>query len=124
MGRFTRMQRHYLWLGLAGGFAAAVYFALDPAAHGWMPKCLFHTLTGYECPGCGSQRMLHALLHGDLAGAWRFNAFLLCSLPLLALYVYADLHPGRLNRLLYHPVLVTSYVLLLAAWAIGRNLIN
>ena len=37
--------------------------------------CWFHALTGYDCPFCGGSRALGALLHGDLAGALRFNAF-------------------------------------------------
>ena len=37
--------------------------------------CWFHALTGADCPFCGGSRALGALLHGDLAGALRFNAF-------------------------------------------------
>ncbi len=29
-----------------------------------MPPCVFHTLTGYFCPGCGGTRSLKALLSG------------------------------------------------------------
>lgn len=29
-----------------------------------MPLCVFHTLTGYFCPGCGGTRSLKALLSG------------------------------------------------------------
>ena len=46
--------------------------------------CLFHRITGLQCPGCGVSRLCLALLRGDLAGAWRANAYLLCILPLLA----------------------------------------
>ena len=52
--------------------AVAVYFALDPARHPF-PRCMFLTLTGWQCPGCGSQRALHALLHGDIASAWALS---------------------------------------------------
>ncbi len=31
-----------------------------------MPPCIFHTLTGYYCPGCGGTRSLKALLSGKL----------------------------------------------------------
>lgn len=34
-----------------------------------LPHCPFKTLTGWDCPGCGSTRMLYAILHCDLAGA-------------------------------------------------------
>ena len=37
--------------------------------------CWFHALTGADCPFCGGSRALGALLHGDLSGALRFNAF-------------------------------------------------
>ena len=47
---------------------AVFYFAVDPATFPFMPQCVFHRLTGLQCVGCGSQRMLHALLHGDIAG--------------------------------------------------------
>jgi hypothetical protein len=32
-----------------------------------------HHLTGLHCPGCGTLRCLHALLHGDLRQAAAFN---------------------------------------------------
>ena len=40
------------------------------------PKCLFFSLTGLQCPGCGSQRALHSLLHLDLVAALRYNAYM------------------------------------------------
>ncbi|MDE5840938.1 MAG: DUF2752 domain-containing protein, partial [Muribaculaceae bacterium] len=54
---------------------AAVYYFFDPVEAGWMPRCIWKVTTGTDCPGCGSQRMAHALMHGDIAGAWRANAY-------------------------------------------------
>lgn len=68
-------------LALTGG---AVLFVFDPATAGFFPRCPLHLLTGLLCPGCGSQRALHALLHADVTGAYRHNALLVSSLPLLA----------------------------------------
>lgn len=36
----------------------------------WMLPCPVKALTGMECPGCGFQRSLWALLQGDIAGSW------------------------------------------------------
>jgi hypothetical protein len=62
-----------LTIGLA---VATVLFFCDPAQVPIYPVCLFHRVTGLDCPGCGSLRALHELLHGNLAAAVHFNAFL------------------------------------------------
>jgi len=36
-------------------------------------RCPFLVLTGFQCPGCGSQRAIHYLLHGDILQAMRLN---------------------------------------------------
>jgi len=58
---------------------AFVYF-FNPSTHGFYPACLFHQLTGLNCPGCGSTRALYALLHGHFQAAWRDNALFMVSL--------------------------------------------
>ena len=65
-----------LLLGLA--LAAAVFAVLGRGV-----PCVFHLITGLDCPGCGGTRMLLALLRGDLAAAWRYNPCLLTLLPVL-----------------------------------------
>lgn len=65
------------------GLAALVVF--DPSATGFFPPCLFRALTGWQCPGCGSARALHALLHGDVAAAWRANPLAVATLPLIGI---------------------------------------
>jgi len=67
-----------------GFAAAAVIFAFDPARPGPYPICLFHALTGLYCPGCGSLRALHQLLHGHFIAAVRFNPLMVLSLPFVA----------------------------------------
>lgn len=71
--------------GLIGGLAAlAVLFLFNPSTVPIYPVCQFHELTGLDCPGCGSLRAMHALLHGHLVAALHFNLFLVLSLPLYA----------------------------------------
>src|SRR5438270_9716221 len=65
--------------------SATLYF-FDPAHFGFYPKCALYQSTGLLCPGCGSLRALHQLLHGHWAEALRFNALLVLFLPLAFLY--------------------------------------
>ena len=66
---------------------AIVYYRVSPTSSVFFPKCAFLMLTGLKCPGCGSQRAVHALLHADLASAFAHNALLVLSLPYLALLI-------------------------------------
>ena len=44
--------------------------------------CLFHLLTGLQCPGCGVTRMCLHLLRGNMRDAFYDNGAVLCMLPL------------------------------------------
>jgi len=68
----------------AGAGAGTVIYFFNPSTHGFYPVCLFHKLTGLNCPGCGATRACHALLHGDLTTALRDNA-LFVLLPVAGL---------------------------------------
>ena len=68
----------------ASAAAFAVVATVDPNEPGHYPTCPFFALTGEFCPGCGSLRAMHALTHGDVAGAAGLNVLALASLPLLA----------------------------------------
>lgn len=63
---------------LAGG---VVLFFFDPARSSFYPTCLFHRITGWDCPTCGSTRAVYQLLHGNFNAALHFNAFIILSLP-------------------------------------------
>jgi Protein of unknown function (DUF2752) len=70
---------------LSGAAVAFVLFRFPPEHFAFYPACPFHTLTGWDCPGCGSTRALAALLHGELLRALSLNPLLpLCLLALAA----------------------------------------
>lgn len=58
-----------------------VLYAFNPATTRIFPPCLFHWITGLHCPGCGSLRAVHCLLHGDLATAFAFNPLMVVAMP-------------------------------------------
>jgi len=68
-------------LGMATIGAGAVVFFFNPSTHGFFPVCLFHQLTGLNCPGCGATRALYALLHGNLLLACHDNLLFMLALP-------------------------------------------
>jgi hypothetical protein len=61
-------------LGATALGAGAVVYFFNPSTHGFYPVCLFHQLTGLNCPGCGGTRSAYALLHGNVALALKDNA--------------------------------------------------
>ena len=91
-----------------------------------MPRCMFHELTGWDCQGCGSQRMLHALLHGNIAEAWHHNALFVTLIPILIPMVYLefrkDAYPKAYARMNSIPVILTI-VFAIITWGIVRNII-
>lgn len=103
-----------------------VYYNFNPVECGWMPQCPSKLLTGYECPGCGAQRALHAALHGNLRAAWQYNPFLIIGLPYLLVAVWGSLNfmPGRerIRRLASQPIVVYGYIALYIAWWVKRNM--
>ena len=63
---------------------ALIFFLFDPMQVAIFPPCVFHQVTGLDCPGCGAQRALHQFLHGNIIAALRLNAMFVLSLPILA----------------------------------------
>ncbi len=104
-----------------------IYYALDPASSAAFPRCAFLTLTGYKCPGCGSQRAIHALLNGDVAAAFSYNAMLFISVPWVALCLFAETQRVRNPRLyarLHPSILIWLFLALILAWWLLRNIFN
>ena len=70
-----------IWLLLLAG--AAYLFVFEPGRTGFFPGCPFRLLTGFTCPGCGTTRALHQILHGHFAAAFMLNPLLLLAIPFL-----------------------------------------
>jgi Protein of unknown function (DUF2752) len=83
------------------------------------PVCPFRLLTGWNCPACGGLRMIHDVLHGDLAAAITDNAFLLVGIPMLAGWFLLRQRSGK--SLLPIPA-VPTVVIAMLAWTVVRNL--
>lgn len=103
-----------------------VYYTFDPSKV-LFPRCPFYALTGLKCPGCGTQRAIHQLLHLNIGEAVRYNAFMVFSIPLLVFLITADVGKTRWPKLYLlsrNPVLSWSILAVVLLWWLLRNLLS
>ncbi|MBQ1252977.1 MAG: DUF2752 domain-containing protein [Alistipes sp.] len=91
-----------------------------------MPKCIFHLLTGWDCPACGIQRAFHSLLHGELILALRYNYFLIFSIPYFVVVAITTFLHGEsiiaMRRYVQHPTIVKLFLYMTILWWVVRNI--
>lgn len=117
--------RRTLWYG-AGvllGLLLVYYGKVDPDS-GFMPQCVVKRLTGLSCPGCGSQRFVHAMLKGEFAEAVSYNYFLPIGILLIGVCTWLEQtrhkNPARYGRWM-RPASIYIVVALMVLWMVVRN---
>ncbi len=78
--------RHRLMFGVVACALAGIGYLVvaDPHdPHAVMPACPIRLVTGLDCPACGSLRLVHDLLHGQVQAAIHDNLFVLTCSPIL-----------------------------------------
>ena len=119
--------RGWLLSGLvaAAAVGAAVLWHVDPHQAGNpLPPCPSLWLTGLFCPGCGTTRALHALLHGDLPGALAMNPLMVVSLPPVAVLLAQELQllPRAMAPLAQRLGNARVWAVVLIGYGVLRNL--
>jgi hypothetical protein len=71
----TRNKYAYLAVIIIAGYALFSF------------PCLFHSVTGYPCPACGTRRALFALLNGNIYESILINPYGLLLLLLATSYI-------------------------------------
>jgi hypothetical protein len=124
---FKLPKLKWVAIGAAAGGASLLLFFFPPGEYSFYPRCVLHTLTGLQCPGCGGLRAAHQLLHGHWAAAFHCNPFLVSMLPILILWATAygaNLAAGRDGlRWFRHPVWLWVWFTAAIAFGIARNLV-
>ena len=122
-------KRRILILFAFAGVAVAgiaVFYLL--AQRGIGIGCLFHEITGLQCPGCGNSRAALALLRLDVVGALRYNLlFPLEFSYLLWVLCHGSMAYLKSGRFRYLPKWVwmdASVLALVLIWGIVRNFIG
>jgi hypothetical protein len=100
-----------------------IYFFFD-ARKGGFPECPFHLLTGWFCPGCGSQRALSSLLHGNVLDAMHNNILMVVFLPLFLYSAFVNLRYAgtRKMKLWYDPFFVKIVLVTVICFWMIRNI--
>jgi hypothetical protein len=103
-----------------------LYFAFDPTHSHLAPKCMFHMVTGLDCPSCGNQRALHQLLNGNIWLAFRYNPFLWVAAPYIALLLVTTILRTQWAEKTFEALtsskMLITYLVIYFAWWIVRNL--
>lgn len=110
-----------LFVGLA-----LFYFLVNPSGVDYLPKCPLYSTTGIYCPGCGSQRATHDLLHLNIMGVIHHNALYLLALILLGYHGVILFANKFLNKnwksLFNHPKTPIVVLVIVILFWILRNL--
>lgn len=123
--KYTRQLLIIAILLLVGGL---FYYLFSPEESNLFPKCTFHTMTGFDCPGCGSQRAIHHLLHLRVKEAFFCNPLLLLVIPYIILCIYLEYFGGKkrfpkLRRTIYSKTAIWGILIIILLFWIGRNLV-
>ncbi len=101
------MKIKYVIIGIGIIVLLSLYYFSNPSEVNYFPKCPFYWLTGFYCPGCGSQRALHHLLHFDIINTIDHNALYIVGLSTIAYNVSVNAMNKFGNKIyynyLYHP---------------------
>jgi glucan phosphoethanolaminetransferase (alkaline phosphatase superfamily) len=121
-------RKIFIWIAVLCALQLVIaFYYYVTASSGYMPQCFFKSLTGWQCPGCGSQRMLHALLHGNISEAIAYNYFMPIILIFVLIAAWMDIvcsHNTRKYRWIYRANIPLIFILLIVGWTIVRNILN
>ncbi len=94
----------------------------------WINQCIFHHVTGLDCPGCGGQRAFHLLLHGEFMQALRYNSLFIIGIPIILYFYYLLIQIHILGNEKYSQSIFLSsraayiFLILLVMFSIVRNI--
>lgn len=99
------------------------YYIVDPESSPCF-RCPFEYITGLKCPGCGSQRALHHILHFEFLEALKDNALFVVMIPILLMIGITWFFKSKfkiLETVFNSKWFAISLLFLITLWFVGRN---
>nr|WP_230380102.1 DUF2752 domain-containing protein [Kaistella gelatinilytica] len=103
------------------------YYFFNPQSNSFLLKCPFKFFTGYDCPGCGGQRALHALLHGKFRQAFSYNPLFIVAIPYVILGILFEWFGlkysfPKVRKILYGQTAIYIIAIIIMSFFILRNI--
>lgn len=107
---------------------AGIIYANIIRSTGFGLPCIFRTVTGLKCPGCGISHMCIALLAMDFTSAWLANPVLLTVSPAIIYIamkqIIAWIVFGKQKMSKIDTIIVNALAVILILWGIVRNMVG
>lgn len=120
--RITRVLRC-----LAIFFGIGIAYAVFVSITGIGIPCVFHEVTGLDCPSCGISRMFIALFALNIPAAFAYNPVILCLLPVwlvfIIRYIFLYITKEKKKFDIAENCIVAISSVILVLFGIVRNLI-
>ena len=117
-------------LGIAAtAFVLTLLYLFNPVETAYSPKCIFHVMTGLNCPGCGMQRFLHAFMHGNFLEAIQYNYILIFLIPYLLFFgterfLLSGERQERWKTIIEGRAMTIILMIIVPSWFIIRNVLH
>ena len=127
-GIHIKQQRWIKWIMLLFVFTGIlIYFYFNNPATTLYPPCPFLFLTGYYCPGCGTSRAFHQILHGNFINAFNLNPLMVICIPFVAYLFICLLEPKvkekcRISKLVFNTTFLKTMLGIILVYWIARNI--
>lgn len=123
----SKRQRLIIIASLSATLAGLLFLRhFNPVGSGFYPRCIFHSVTGLYCPGCGMTRALYQLMHGNLSAALAMNPLLFLFLPFMVYaflsYALVIIRGRGLPGVLLNPNLAKLLFWIVVAFGVLRNI--
>jgi len=121
-----KINLKFIILVITGLGLVLFYYYVNPNKVNFLLKCPLYTTTGIYCPGCGSQRATHALLHLNFIEMFKQNLLYFFAIILLiyhfGIYLINKFFNKQYRSILNYPKVPVIILIIVIIFWVLRNL--